>query len=509
MVQAKYVWVAINLRTMTVTRPNRWNCRRGFIGGLFQEVLARRFSTSGWDQLVSNSAIRAITHNEQFDSIHLLSGFSAELTHTFTRWLNKPLTPHLVEVSAWDYSSVFEIAYPFLLQIQRDHQGENPELCLNLSSGTHPMMAVLLLLGCTHYPATLYQTIAGKSSQAVVPFNLDLMLHERFAKADQVWAGIPFRSPAEVPGFEDIIGASPGLCKAVERARRAAIRNVSVLLLGESGVGKELFARAIHKASGRKKGPFVAVNCAAIPRDLLESELFGHVKGAFTGAYADKPGSFKDADGGTLFLDEIGEMEVGLQAKLLRVVESSARGKSSTDLEIPRVGKLAEPVSVNVRIVAATNRDLLDRKAEHPFRLDLYYRLCTIPIEIPPLRSRGADLPLLAEKLVEDINKEFSNDNTEPAYQPKKLSSAAVRRLKHYEWPGNVRELKAILTRALVLYKNPELTRADMDREILSIRTEAADNVFSRMRGSEFKLKDRLRLIEKTLIEDALAACRT
>ena len=238
-----------------------------------------------------------------------------------------------------------------------------------------------------------------------------------------------------------IIGKSPKLLEVVDKVQKAAPSHTTVLLLGESGTGKELFARAVHYLSPRKEAAFVAINCAAIPRDLLESELFGHEKGAFTGAVGRKLGKFELADKGTLFLDEIGDMDLALQAKLLRVLEGA---------EYMRVGGVAK-IKVNVRVVAATNQDLQAAMARQAFREDLYYRLSVFPIMIPPLRERKEDIPAL----VEHFMNYFCQELKKPA---KTLAPAAMELLINHHWTGNVRELQNVIERAVILSEGRTIT---------------------------------------------------
>ena len=234
--------------------------------------------------------------------------------------------------------------------------------------------------------------------------------------------------------FESIIGQSEPLRRVLKVARRAAMVNSAVLLRGETGTGKELFAAAIHNASARAKGPFIHVNCAAIPDALLESEFFGHEKGAFTGAVRRKLGMFELADGGTIFLDEIGDLDLRLQAKLLQVLQSG---------EFRRVGGTT-PIKADVRVIAATNRNLEELIHKGLFRRDLYFRLNVIEIVLPPLRERKDDIPLLTEYLLEKIGrrigKRFSG-----------ITKDALSKLEKYCWPGNIRELENVLERALIL----------------------------------------------------------
>jgi DNA-binding NtrC family response regulator len=235
-------------------------------------------------------------------------------------------------------------------------------------------------------------------------------------------------------GLPMIIGKSEGISNVAQIVQRVAPTRTTVLLLGESGTGKELFARAIHNLSNRKSYPFVPINCAAIPRDLLESELFGHEKGSFTGAEAKKLGKFELADKGTIFLDEIGDMDFSIQSKLLRAIEAG---------EIERVGAVT-PIEVDVRIVAASNKDLEKAVEENKFREDLFYRLNVFPVKIPPLRERKEDIALLAEYF---INK-YCHEMKTPA---KSISKEAVEMLMNYYWKGNVRELENTIERAVIL----------------------------------------------------------
>ena len=239
---------------------------------------------------------------------------------------------------------------------------------------------------------------------------------------------------AQRRGAPQIVGQDAALKHVTLQLHRAAATDITVLLEGESGTGKELFARALHALSPRADGPFVAINCAAIPENLLETELFGHEKGAFTGASSRKPGRFEMAHHGTLFLDEIGDLSLSLQAKILRALEEK---------RFERVGGTV-PLQVDVRVVAATNRNLKAAVAAHQYREDLYFRLSVFPIMIPPLRERAADIPMLAKYFIErfcrDVNKKSMS-----------LASSAVDELMKYPWPGNVRELQNCIERAVIL----------------------------------------------------------
>ena len=223
--------------------------------------------------------------------------------------------------------------------------------------------------------------------------------------------------------------------------------NARVLILGENGTGKELVARAIHALSPRAQGPFVEVNCAAIPGELIESELFGHMKGSFTGAFADREGKFELADGGTLFLDEIGDMSLAAQAKVLRALEEGV---------ISRVGS-GKALRVDVRVIAATNKNVSVEIAAGRFREDLYFRLNVVPIEIPPLRARRADIPQLVEHFVAQLTEQSG-------LARKEFEKEALKRLTAYDWPGNIRELRNGVERLLILAAGPVVTPGDVER---------------------------------------------
>src|SRR5215213_906417 len=246
-------------------------------------------------------------------------------------------------------------------------------------------------------------------------------------------------------GFPRIIGESEVVKRAVSETQRVAQTEATVLLLGESGTGKELFARAVHHLSGRRDNPFVAINCAAIPETLIENELFGHERGAFTGASDRRQGKFELASGGTVFLDEIGELPLAVQGKLLRAIEEKM---------VDRIGGRA-PVAVDVRVVAATNKDLKAAVDNGQFRGDLFFRLAVFPIEVPPLRDRGDDVVLLARHFASEIGRELRGREAQ-------LSPEAIVALKNHRWPGNVRELENAIERACILSDTMTLEPADL-----------------------------------------------
>jgi two-component system nitrogen regulation response regulator NtrX len=242
-----------------------------------------------------------------------------------------------------------------------------------------------------------------------------------------------------------IVGQSPRLRQLLEQVAMAAPTNGRVLIYGENGTGKELIARTIHARSRRSKGPFIEVNCAAIPEELIESELFGHMKGSFTGATADRRGKFELADGGTLFLDEIADMSLKTQAKVLRALQEQT---------VEPVGGTSS-VKVDVRVIAATNKDLPAEIRAGRFREDLYFRLNVIPIYVPPLRERDADVPLLAEHFMIEFAREYGR-------RPKRLDAGAATGLRSYRWPGNVRELRNVIERLMIMVPGDVIELSDL-----------------------------------------------
>lgn len=273
----------------------------------------------------------------------------------------------------------------------------------------------------------------------------------------------PFITP---PEFSDLIGSSPKFMDTLECARIVGAREISVLILGESGTGKELIAQSIHRISSRRDQPFVVVNCGTLPANLIESDLFGHEKGAFTGATSRREGKFELADGGTIFLDEIGELPLELQVKFLRVLQ---------EREIEPIGGM--PKKINVRVIAATNKDLEEEVTTGRFRIDLYYRLNVFPFRLPPLRERKEDIPLLADYF---IKKHCSAEGR----QAPVLSSRAVEMLMQYDWPGNIRELENTIQRNIVLARHDVIETLEMPRSLSGILPDKRDG-FKTMKENE------------------------
>jgi two-component system NtrC family response regulator len=295
---------------------------------------------------------------------------------------------------------------------------------------------------------------------------------------------LPHRAPVVGHPPDDtadtLIGTSESMRRVQKAIGLAADSDATVLILGETGTGKELVARALHVHGKRKDGPFVAVNCAAIPEDLLESELFGHVKGSFTGATADRAGAFRDAANGTLFLDEIGDMPLAMQAKILRALQEQV---------VTPVG--GKPIRTTARVVAATHRDLSKLVAAHGFREDLYYRLNVVPIAIPTLRERVADIAPLAHH--------FLARAAASAGRHKQLDAAALDKLRHHAWPGNVRELRNVIERACVMTRGDVIGPDDIDISGIELTTGGAE--------LDADLPTAVAQLETRMIQRALDAC--
>lgn len=298
----------------------------------------------------------------------------------------------------------------------------------------------------------------------------------------------------------EIIGESPAIVDALETVRHVATTDCSILISGETGSGKELFARASHRASRRRGKPFIAVNCAALPESLLETELFGHLKGSFTGATTSRAGRFVSANEGTIFLDEIGDLPLASQAKLLRVLEERVVTPVGSDCDIP----------VNVRIIAATHRNLEDMVAQGTFRADLYFRLAVVPLHLPPLRDRAGDLDLVANRCLEKA--------IERAGRPIEGFDASARAAMHaYAWPGNARELAHRVERAVLLAKRSRIGGADLALPGIAVAQHVVtrtEEIAPLARGSSpeipavdetsLDLRHALEALERTLIDRAL-----
>jgi DNA-binding NtrC family response regulator len=332
---------------------------------------------------------------------------------------------------------------------------------LQLWKKTKPETQFILLTGHSSVNSAVEAIKAGAFDYVTKPINHDELVFlvkramEVMAKDKEIDS--LRRRLDQKFGLDQIVGQSKEMKDVFAKIQRAAPVDSTVLVLGESGTGKELVAQALHHNSNRKKGPFVAVNCAAVPATLVESELFGHVRGAFTGATDKRMGRFEQADNGTLFIDEIGDFEIGLQAKLLRVLET---------LTLTPVGG-HEDRKVNVRVLAATSRDIRKMVENGTFREDLFYRLNVVTITLPPLRDRPDDIAILVEHFLKEISEKKHT-------APKKISPEVMRRFQQYRWPGNVRELRNTLESMMVLAEGDLLTERDLPERIAEASHEVA-----------------------------------
>ncbi|WP_318557187.1 sigma-54 dependent transcriptional regulator [Geobacter anodireducens] len=422
---------------------------------------------------LGNTDLRAVTDEEKiglgpvaqavvarnFERLVLLSNYGEEEVDAYLNWLKTKkdilVTVRSVQLtSPTDFGEIYQAVRATLEAIKSQH-GADLSFTFHLSPGTPAMAAVWILLAKSIYPAELLESSREQGVKtAVIPFDISAeFIPALFKGADERLEKLSAGLPPDAPEFSDIIHRSPVMQQVIARARRVALRSIPVLIEGESGTGKELLAKAIHHASPRHAKPIIAVNCGAIPADLVESEIFGHKKGAFTGAVQDKKGYFEAAHGGTLFLDEIGELPLTAQVKILRALQEK---------EVVPVGG-TERIKVDVRIITATNRNLVTEVAEGRFRQDLYYRLAVAVLHLPPLREREGDLSLLIDHMLDMVNRESAD---EPGYASKKISASARNLMLSYPWPGNARELLNVIQRVAVWSVGETISDDDM-REIL------------------------------------------
>jgi len=358
---------------------------------------------------------------------------------------------------------------------------------------TNPETPVVMITAYTSTKTAIEALKAGAYDYVSKPFDVEELKHvvgkalERKRLADE---NVALRTRIdERPGLGPLIGVSRRMRSVFDMVERIGRTTSTVLITGESGTGKGLIARAIHRSSARAARPFVSINCGALPENLLESELFGHEKGAFTGAVRDKKGLFKEAEGGTLFLDEIGETSLAMQVKLLQVLQERV---------VRRVGgNVEEPV--DVRILCATNKDLARKVAENEFREDFYYRIAVIPMQIPPLRERREDIPALVRHFLRKVT-------LEQGIEEKKISAEAMRLLEGYPWPGNVRELENLIERTVALEPGTIITTASLPETFLrpaGVPAEALQSPFD-LPLESFRLEAYLEWIGKRLMQQAL-----
>ena len=441
--------------------------------------------------------IGSVVAARSFDALVLLSNYTPARNRAFVDWLAATDAPpvHLrLETldDPTDYGAIHAAAVR-ALDCARETFGANADLSIHVSPGTPAMQAVWVLLAKTRYPAELIQSHAKTGVRTVsVPFDIaaeyvPALLPDADDKLARLTAGLP----SESPEFDRLIGRSPALDHARTRARRIAPHDVTVLIEGESGTGKELFARAIHAESRRRRGPFEEVNSGALPEGLVESLLFGHVRGAFSGALRPHAGHFEAAGGGTLFLDEIGELPLPAQVKILRALQEKTVRRIGSD----------RPIAVDVRIIAATNRDLRAEVAAGRFREDLYYRLATGVIRLPPLRERQGDLTPLIEHFLAAANRKFAD---QPGVEQKTLSPPARNLLLRHPWPGNVRELQATIDRLVLWAPDVTVSADDVRHELLGTARDGGSDLLGRPLGDGLTLPSLVADLASHYLERAL-----
>lgn len=404
------------------------------------------------------STLRSAT----FDAVELLCAYPVERLDPFLAWLGEqvdlPIKAHYEHLSSpVHFGEIYQAANRHLLRLTQ----ASVQLSILLSPGTPAMQAVWILLGKTRYPTTFYQSSLEQGVQQVdIPFEIAA----EYVPAANVISSSKLAKLAEqeVPvdaAFDSIITQSERMLVMKAQANILADKRVPVLIYGETGTGKELFARAIHNAGPRAADPFITVNCGAIPPELVDSVLFGHKKGAFTGAVADRAGVFQQAHGGTLLLDEFGELKPDVQVRLLRVLQEGT---------FTPVGGSQEH-KVDVRLITATHRNLMVEVASGHFREDLFYRVAVGVLHLPPLREREGDLLLLADALLAGIG------GQDASLQDKKISSEAKNLILKHPWRGNVRELQTTLLRAALWCQGELITKADLDQALFKLPQQDTD----------------------------------
>jgi len=440
-----------------------------------------------------------------YKDVFLLSDHSNEASRKYRTWLantsGAKVTVKQVKLSdPMDFNTIYHEAKQLVFDVQKQ-KGQDTELVFDISPGTPAMQSVWIILSKTCFPQAELIGIgqkdinAGKFSIRTISVPFDIAAEpaaDILGNSDDALVRLLQGLPAEAPEFDCIIHKCSRMKWVIAKARTAALRDVPVLLLGESGTGKELLARAIHEASQRKGKPFKPVNCAAVTSNLIESELFGHVTGAFTGAIKNNLGLFREADKGTLFLDEIGELSTELQCKLLRALQEGM---------IRPVGEATE-YPIDVRIIAATNKNLVVEIAKGKFREDLFYRLAVGVIQIPPLREREGDISILIDFFLKKINREFI---CQPGFEKKQLSAGAKSLLLRHNWPGNIRELENTLKRAAIWSSGSTINKQDIAQSILNVNSREDSSILSRPLGGSLNIKQLLDEVAGHYIRRALS----
>jgi len=443
----------------------------------------------------------AMRSREKFDKIHLLTNYAHKRSVAYRRWLARETGFRSDAIDLFDIELPSPVDYDAIYAEVSNNLAaarlprDDVHLTFHLSPGTPAMTVIWIVLARTRFPARLIQTTRDRGVQEVTFFTdvADAFLPEYLQRGGHRIEKLAAGPRGAAPEFAAIVHRSEVVERQIELARRMAAYEVPILILGETGTGKELFAEAIHKSSRYAGGPFVPVNCGAIAPELANSELFGHVRGAFTGAVRDHKGYFEGANGGTLFLDEIGDLPLDTQVRLLRVLQSKA---------VTRVGGM-KPAPIDVRIIAATHRDLPADVAAGRFREDLFHRLAVGVLHLSPLRERDADVEILIDHFMAQINDEGAG---RPEAVRKNLSADARKLLSLHTWPGNVRELYHTLMRAVIWSRGEVIDAADIRAALLPMPT-ASRSPLERPLSQNFDLEGLLDEIAIDYIRTALEKC--
>jgi DNA-binding NtrC family response regulator len=448
------------------------------------------------DGKAGSGPICAAGAETRYDQVILLNNYPAKEGSRYVKWLRRQteseVEHHNISLpSPTDFGEIYKAVVKTLEQMRAKY-GDDVRPTFHLSPGTPAMGAVWIIVAKTRFPAELIESWKeGGVRRVSLPFDIsaefipDLLRHPE-EELKRLTPGLP----PEAPAFDDILHRSGQMKEVIRHARLMALHKLPVLIEGESGTGKEMIARAIHVASPQRDGQFIAVNCGAIPAELVESELFGHEKGAFTNAVQKRDGHFVKANGGTIFLDEVGELPLPAQVKLLRVLQEQ---------EVTPVGS-SQAKKIDARVISATNRTLINEVAQGNFREDLFYRLAVFILHLPPLREREGDIGLLLDRMLDDLKQQT------PALisEGKKLSPGARNFLLNYAWPGNVREMRNTLLRAAVLSSAPQITEAEIRQAVFTAPAQNKDGILNRPLGNGFTLQQALTEVAQHYLRKAL-----